>query len=35
MNVSLTPFVAGWLALACAIAGLAIYRNQVWMDGFR
>lgn len=29
MNVSLSPFVAGWLALACAIAGLAIYRKFV------
>jgi hypothetical protein len=29
MNVSLTPFVAGWLALACTIAGLAIYRRLV------
>ena len=29
MNVSLTPFAAGWLALACAIAGLAIYRKLV------
>ncbi len=29
MNVSLTPFVAGWLALACSIAGLAIYRKLV------
>lgn len=29
MNVSLTPFVAGWLALACTIAGLAIYRKLV------
>ena len=29
MNVSLSPFVAGWLALACAIAGLAIYRTFV------
>jgi hypothetical protein len=26
MNTSLIPFVAGWLALACAVAGLAIYR---------
>src|SRR5262249_7351611 len=29
MNVSLSPFVAGWLALACTIAGLAIYRKFV------
>jgi hypothetical protein len=29
MNVSLSPFVAGWLALACTIAGLAIYRRLV------
>lgn len=29
MNVSLFPFVAGWLALACTIAGLAIYRRLV------
>ena len=29
MNVSLTPFAAGWLALACAVAGLAIYRKLV------
>ena len=29
MNVSLFPFVAGWLALACTIAGLAIYRKLV------
>ena len=29
MNVSLSPFVVGWLALACTIAGLAIYRRLV------
>jgi hypothetical protein len=29
MNVSLSFFVAGWLALACTIAGLAIYRRLV------
>jgi hypothetical protein len=29
MNVSLIPFVAGWIALACGIAGLAIYRRLV------
>ena len=30
MNViNLSPFVAGWLALACTIAGLAIYRKLV------
>ena len=29
MNVSLFPFVAGWLALACTIGGLAIYRRLV------
>jgi len=30
MNVSLSPFVAGWLVLACLIAGLAIYRRLVF-----
>ena len=30
MNLNgLSPFVAGWLALACTIAGLAIYRRLV------
>lgn len=29
MNINLTPFVAGWLALACSIAGLALYRKLV------
>jgi hypothetical protein len=29
MNVSLSPFVAGWLVLACVISGLAIYRRLV------
>ena len=29
MNINLTPFVAGWLALACSIAGLALYRRLV------
>jgi hypothetical protein len=29
MNVNLSPFVAAWLALACTIAGLAIYRKLV------
>jgi len=27
MNISSTLFVMGWLALACTIAGLAIYRR--------
>jgi hypothetical protein len=29
MNVSLSPFIAGWLALVCTIAGLAIYCRLV------
>ncbi len=29
MNISLIPFVAGWIALACGVAGLAIYRRLV------
>ncbi|HKW96465.1 MAG TPA: hypothetical protein VJN43_01980 [Bryobacteraceae bacterium] len=29
MNASLIPFVAGWVALACGVAGLAIYRRMI------
>jgi hypothetical protein len=29
MNVSLIPFVAVWIAMACGVAGLAIYRRLV------
>jgi hypothetical protein len=29
MNFALTPFVAGWVVLACVVAGLAIYRRTI------
>jgi len=29
MNFALTPFLAGWIALACGVAGLAAYRRTV------
>jgi hypothetical protein len=29
MNVALTPFLAGWIALAVAVAILAIYRKTI------
>ncbi len=29
MNLALTPFVAGWVVLACMVAGLAIYRRLI------
>ena len=29
MRIALTPFVAGWIALACAVAGLAMYRRMI------
>jgi hypothetical protein len=29
MNAQLTPFFAAWIALACGVAGLAIYRRVV------
>jgi hypothetical protein len=29
MKIALTPFVAGWIALVCAVAGLAIYRRMI------
>ena len=29
MNIVLTPFLAGWVVLACAVAGLAIYRKMI------
>jgi len=29
MNISLIPFVAGWIALAGGVVGLAIYRRMV------
>lgn len=29
MNIVLTPFLAAWIALACAVAILAIYRKTI------
>jgi hypothetical protein len=29
MNTGLMPFFAGWIALACVVAGLAIYRKLI------
>ena len=29
MSATLTPFIAGWIALACAVAGLALYRRVI------
>lgn len=29
MNFALTPLFAAWVALACAVAGLAIYRRLI------
>jgi hypothetical protein len=29
VKIALTPFVAGWTALACAVAGLAMYRRMI------
>jgi len=29
MNIALTPFLAGWLALACIVIGLAVYRRVI------
>jgi hypothetical protein len=29
MMINLIPFVAGWIALACAVLGLAIYRRML------
>jgi hypothetical protein len=29
MNIALTPFLAGWIALAIAVLGLAIYRRAI------
>ena len=29
MNFILTPFVAGWVVLACIVAALALYRRSI------
>jgi len=29
VNIALTPFLAAWIALACAVAILAIYRKTI------
>ena len=29
MNIVLTPFLAGWIAMACGVAALAIYRKTI------
>jgi hypothetical protein len=29
MNIVLTPFLAGWIVMACGVAALAIYRKTI------
>jgi hypothetical protein len=29
MNMVLTPFLAGWIVMACGVAALAIYRKTI------
>jgi len=29
MNMALTPFLAGWIVMACGVAALAIYRKTI------